>query len=368
MKVFNTDGELLVARDIGVVSVQADQAGGTSDTYGVLSGSINGSNTTFTVSLSAYVSGSLMVYLNGQLQTQGTGEDWTETSPGGGTFGFNVAPISGDEITVYYQYATTGSTGDADTLDGSHLSSLTLNTSPDVSGNSWVLDEDAMGSDDNTKVPTQQSVKAYVDSASTAYWTLVGGTPTRVSDTQFTVTDTGNANNYDSLYSKGTVLKWTNSGTKQAMVISATYSANDVTVSIIGDVFAAGFSDVRWGKEKARVVDFVVAGTIGAVIADVAGHWYAPMSVKPFGADIRLGTAGSGTTTIDINDDTTTFFTTKPSITTTNTADLDNTVDTDTVIAEDSKITVDIDAVAGTAGVDLYVRLYWTPNLNQYIT
>lgn len=44
------------------------------------------------------------------------------------------------------------------------IADVTLNTATDVSGKSWVIDEDAMGSDDATKVPTQQSVKAYVDS------------------------------------------------------------------------------------------------------------------------------------------------------------------------------------------------------------
>jgi len=39
----------------------------------------------------------------------------------------------------------------------------TMNTDTDVSGNNWVLDEDNMASDSATKVPTQQSVKAYVD-------------------------------------------------------------------------------------------------------------------------------------------------------------------------------------------------------------
>ena len=37
-----------------------------------------------------------------------------------------------------------------------------------VKANSWVLDEDAMGSDSDQKVATQQSVKAYVDAAITA--------------------------------------------------------------------------------------------------------------------------------------------------------------------------------------------------------
>ncbi len=40
---------------------------------------------------------------------------------------------------------------------------ITLNADADVSGNAWVLDEDNFASDSNTKVPTQQSAKAYVD-------------------------------------------------------------------------------------------------------------------------------------------------------------------------------------------------------------
>lgn len=40
----------------------------------------------------------------------------------------------------------------------------TKNADTDVSTNGWVLDEDDMASDSDTKVPTQQSVKAYVDS------------------------------------------------------------------------------------------------------------------------------------------------------------------------------------------------------------
>ena len=79
-----------------------DQSGGTSDTYGVLAGLVNGSNTVYTVSNSVYITGTLRVYLNGQLQTQGSSEDWVETSPEAGTFTFITAPLSGDEITVSY--------------------------------------------------------------------------------------------------------------------------------------------------------------------------------------------------------------------------------------------------------------------------
>ena len=47
-----------------------------------------------------------------------------------------------------------------------NISLCTLDADTDVSANAWVLDEDNMASDSNTKVPTQQSVKAYVDASS----------------------------------------------------------------------------------------------------------------------------------------------------------------------------------------------------------
>lgn len=92
-------------------SFYIDQSAGTSDTYGVLGGAVNGSNVTFTVSQGIYRTGTLKVFLNGQLQTQGTSEDWDETTPASGTFNFNIAPQTGDLITVEYQtQALTGST------------------------------------------------------------------------------------------------------------------------------------------------------------------------------------------------------------------------------------------------------------------
>lgn len=48
--------------------------------------------------------------------------------------------------------------------DLSDTSALTYNADTDVSANGWVLDEDNMATNSNTKVPTQQSTKAYVDS------------------------------------------------------------------------------------------------------------------------------------------------------------------------------------------------------------
>ncbi len=53
----------------------------------------------------------------------------------------------------------------ADVTDATNVNAAgaTMNTDADVSGNTWVVDEDDLTSDSATKVPTQQSVKAYVD-------------------------------------------------------------------------------------------------------------------------------------------------------------------------------------------------------------
>ena len=192
-------------------------------------------------------------------------------------------------------------------------------------------------------------------------------TPTRVSDTQFTIADAAGANGYASLFQKGTVLKWTNSGTKQAMVISASYATNVVTINIIGDAFAAGFSAMKYAMEKARTVQFAIPGVISAA-TDQAGIFYAPFDMKIFGADARVKTAGTTNATVfDINDDGTTMFTAKPSIASGATTDIDNTADTAIVCLEDSLITVDVDSVSTTAPLDAYLALYFAPNNNQYL-
>lgn len=58
----------------------------------------------------------------------------------------------------------------ADVTDATNVNAAgaTMNTDTNVSGNAWVLDEDTLISNSNTKVPTQQSVKAYIDEAVTS--------------------------------------------------------------------------------------------------------------------------------------------------------------------------------------------------------
>jgi hypothetical protein len=79
-----------------------DQSGSSVKSYGLISGSVNGSNCDFTVSNQKFDSGTLLVYLNGQLQTQGSDDDWVETSASLGVFSFVTAPLAGDKIICHY--------------------------------------------------------------------------------------------------------------------------------------------------------------------------------------------------------------------------------------------------------------------------
>lgn len=76
--------------------------------YALLSGTVDGVNDIFTVSFGSYVSGTLVVYLNGQLLTQGVANDYTETTPASGTFTFVTPPPTGSIITAMYNTVSAG--------------------------------------------------------------------------------------------------------------------------------------------------------------------------------------------------------------------------------------------------------------------
>lgn len=222
----------------------------------------------------------------------------------------------------------------------------------------------------------QVANKKYVDdsiagfSADGSFWTTVPGTPTRVSDSQFTITDTSNANKYDLLFKKGTIIRWLESTTFQwAMVVTSSYGANTVTIDIIGDSLTAGFTTMKYAKEKALFETFIIPGVL-AIGTDLAKTWYTPYPICVFSSDFKLKTAPSGAnaTTIDINDDGTTMFTTKPSLAAAGTSDINNVSDNvETVVAEGSLITVDVDAVcATTPGTEAYIYLFYCPEAWRY--
>jgi hypothetical protein len=203
-----------------------------------------------------------------------------------------------------------------------------------------------------------------------SFWTTMAGTPTRISNTTFTVTGDVTAS---SPIAKGMVVKWTESGSiKLGMVsIPPTYSAPNSTITIIGDTMASiDAGSLKYASIDPLHVNFPVAGTIGATGTDVAPAWYAKEPYRVLGADIEVGTAGTtNNTTADINKGGTTMFTTKPTLATTVAASpTPFTADSGTSLALNDKVTIDIDAIQTTAAIDLYVTLYLFPTRYLYLT
>ncbi|MDD4381727.1 MAG: hypothetical protein PHE21_00045 [Candidatus Dojkabacteria bacterium] len=313
----------LFVEGVGGNSIQVDSSGGTSDTYGVLSGLVNSSNTVYTVSLGSYVSGSLRVYLNGQLQTQGSSEDWTETTPASGTFTFNTAPSTGDIIIVMYQFSS-GSTGNADTLDGQHaptgtivgttaeqtLTSKTL-TSPiiNVSWDGWiaVTDSWAYASASTITVPSgaasryQRGDKIKLTQTTVKYFYIVG-----VADTVLTVTGgsdftVANAAITSPYYSH--VENPIGFPTSFAYTIAITgFSANPNMIgrfSIKGNVCYFRFSSSSNGTSNATTYTISLPVTARAITNH--SHWGIILAVDNGVAkigNINIGTSGATTATL----------------------------------------------------------------------
>lgn len=196
-----------------------------------------------------------------------------------------------------------------------------------------------------------------------SFWTTAAGTPTRASNTTFTVTG-----DYTSIFAKGMVIKWTETGTVRVgmVAIPSTYGAPNTTVTIVGDTMASiDASSLKYALIGAEMFTskFSIAGTIGTTGTDVANAYYATEPMRVIGADLQVGTAGTtNSTTIDINKGGTTMFTTKPTLATTvASSPTPFTADSATSLALGDKVTIDIDAVQTTAAIDLYAQLYLWP-------
>lgn len=201
----------------------------------------------------------------------------------------------------------------------------------------------------------------------TSLWTAIAGT--RASNTTITVSGDQTA-----IFKKGMIVRWLESSViKWGMVsIPSTYSSPNTTITIIGCVCASidtdsfKYSSII-GVEQFQK-DFALAGTIGATGTNVMRAYYATEPMYVIGADLQAETAGTtNSTTIDINKNGTTMFTTKPSLATTVAASTTPfTADTATSLALNDKVTIDIDFIQDTRAVDLYVQLYVVPQ--RYFT
>jgi len=100
------------------------------------------------------------------VMTFGAGATGAVTVTGNIVLSTALATVDGRDVSVDGAKLD-GIEATADVTDATNVNAAgaTMNADTDVSANGWVVDEDDMASDLATKVPTQQSVKAYVDAS-----------------------------------------------------------------------------------------------------------------------------------------------------------------------------------------------------------
>jgi len=236
------------------------------------------------------------------------------------------------------------------------------------------------GSD--SSLPTEQAVREALDEVSggggASFWTVFPGTPTRVSNTSFSVTDAANENLYDKQFGPGTIIKWEKSGGgfQCAKITGASYSSGTVTYTILGNTLAAAFTDMKYCINPVMEAVFIVPGTLPASAqTNIAKTIHPAQDIYIFSAQAKYTTAPTTTGgTWDINDDGTTIFDTKPPIAAaakvgTETVCNSLLATATTAVAKDSEITLDYDGGhATTPGADAYVYFWYMPVSWRYRT
>jgi hypothetical protein len=203
------------------------------------------------------------------------------------------------------------------------------------------------------------------------WWDELPGTPTRVSDTSFSITDAGNANLYDQRFPAGTIISWQKylGGWQVAKITSATYAADAVTFTILGNTLAAGFYDMKYCIHAAKEDRWIVPGMMPSAAQTNIGKqviWLEDRYV--FSAKVLYGTAPTTTGGVwDINDDGGTIFSSKPSIAAGSTSGTEVVSDSLagtalTAVVAASRITLDYDSGhATTPGSDAQIIVWSMP-------
>jgi hypothetical protein len=237
-----------------------------------------------------------------------------------------------------------------------------------------------VGSNLNHQPPTDGSDSAYWgclvqkgaqgDAGVGGFWYAVPGSPVRVSNTSFNLTDSNNpVNHYDLLFQKRVVVKWTESNVqKVAMVTASSFSSPTVTVNIIGNAMASiDYGSLKYALLPALMdVSFVSVGTLGVLIDGTLGlKIRIPEDRWPFGIDMWLGYPGttSGSTTCQVYDDGSSIANASVAYNASPYESVNNVATVLTKIAKGSYLTVGVSAIPGSqTSADLYVILYTIPD------
>lgn len=208
-------------------------------------------------------------------------------------------------------------------------------------------------------------------------WADLPGSPVRLSDTSLKIIDTSNANGYDLIFSPGTIISWQKSGGgwQVAKIQSATYSANYVTISIMGNTLSDGFTGMKYSIMRACEDAWTVPGMMPvAATTDISRgiRWAEDRYV--FSSQVLYDTAPTATGGVwDENDDGVSIFSSKPSIAAGATVGTevvsDSLAGTATVaVAAKSKMSLDYDSGhATTPGSDATVLIWSMPTAWRYM-
>ncbi len=209
-----TDGQFLLSDSTQTTGLKWNTIGTNSLVYGETpSGTVNGSNTSFTIA-STPVSGTLMLFRDGQLLVGG-GADYTLSST---TITMTTAPVTGSVLLAYYQVAAASTTFAADTVDGYHA-----NATPTANN-----------------IPVLDAVAGVPEAAYLGGWVNPSETWVYASASTFTILGVDRT----SVYTKGTRLRFKQGGAyKYAVVVASAFSTNTtVTIAVNTDYTIANAS------------------------------------------------------------------------------------------------------------------------------
>lgn len=283
--------------------------------------------------------GAVKTYVDNSVVSAGVD---TDGSPTGGDFAQFVDANTLKGLSQAEMQTALNVENGADVTDATNVNAAgaTMNADADVSGNSWVVDEDDMVSNLATKVPTEKSVKAYADAHSS-----LTNNPHGVTAAQAGAATSGDLTSHTGNTSNPHSVTAAQAGAAEA---SHTHTESDITdlAHDTSEFIIIAVSDETSDLEAGgAVVTFRMpyALTLSEVRASVAA--------APAGSAIQVDINEGGSSilsteiTIDAGDKTSEDATTPPVI-------------SDSLLADNSEITIDIDAVgSSTAGAGLKIYL-----------